>query len=527
MINTEFGKHLKKPAALNLLLKIIPIPISLVSAILTSKVIASAVEGSIREVLQFALFLLAVIVFQRIVSLWLEISFGKMLSQALHKCKMLLYKAFLSQPMYVLYASQTGDSLERFNDDFNTVTNKIVSFYPSFCVGILQTLAYFIFLSIQNWQIGLILLAISVFQIIPPLIIKKYMQVNYDNCRDVEADVTDMVLEGFHGFETIQSFNLQKWWFNRYTKLHKKYAKIGSVSIYTISAQHVLNALTSNLLNYGIYGIVGFFVLKSLIPVELGIQIIALSGGLYAAVNQLFALIAQFSVANIATSRVQSWFSHEPAHANDSAKTDEPISLSHVFFAYSDKPVIHDCSITFSPNKVYKIMGANGCGKSTLLKLLAGLLTCQDGEITTAKAAGEGGGSIDYLLYLPQDDYEFSLSPHEFFEMALPRQNQAALSLAKTFGLTEKQIEDTLLSDLSGGERKKAYLSFAFAADPVYLLLDEPTNSLDQQGREILTQLIKDRKNGTIIVSHSNEMDEAIDCLFTLHEGNVTHESIK
>ena len=86
MINTEFIKHLKKPAALNLLLQIIPIPISLFSAVLTSKVIASAVEGSVEEVLQYALLLLAIIVFQRIVSLWLDISFGKMLSQALHKC---------------------------------------------------------------------------------------------------------------------------------------------------------------------------------------------------------------------------------------------------------------------------------------------------------------------------------------------------------------------------------------------------------------------------------------------------------
>ncbi len=325
-MNTELNKHLKKPAVLNLLLQMIPIPMSIFSAILTSKVVASAVEGSVQAVLRYALLLLAVIIMQRGLSLWLDISYSKMLSQALHKCKILLYKAFLSQPQHILYASQTGNSLERFNDDFNTVTNKTVSFYPSICVSALQALAYYIFLSIHNWQIGLILLAISVFQIIPPIIIKKYMQVNYDNCRDVEADLTDMTLEGIHGFETIQSFGLQKWWFDRFAKLHKIYSKVGSTSIYTMNARNVLNALTSNLLKYGTYGIVGFFALKSFIPVELGIQIIALSGGLYSAVNLLFDLIPQFSVAKIATNRINDWFSHEPTYLKTSTNTAETIA---------------------------------------------------------------------------------------------------------------------------------------------------------------------------------------------------------
>ena len=39
-------------------------------------------------------------------------------------------------------------------------------------------------------------------------------------------------------------------------------------------------------------------------------------------------------------------------------------------------------------------------------------------------------------------------------------------------------------------------------------------------------RLVKSRKNGTIIVSHSNEMDDTIDYFLTLHEGNITYESI-
>ena len=160
-------------------------------------------------------------------------------------------------------------------------------------------------------------------------------------------------------------------------------------------------------------------------------------------------------------------------------------------------------------------MGANGCGKSTLLKLLSGLLACQGGKINTAKAAN-AGGSIDYLLYLPQDDCEFSLSPKDFFEMALHKQNKTALSLAKTFGLTEKQIEDTLLSDLSGGERKKVYLSFAFAADPVYLLLDEPTNSLDVYSLDWLYDFIANTNKTLLYISHDESFTALADKVIRL-----------
>ena len=109
---------------------------------------------------------------------------------------------------------------------------------------------------------------------------------------------------------------------------------------------------------------------------------------------------------------------------------------------------------------------------------------------------------IDYLLYLPQDDYSFSLSPHEFFKMAIPEKFETALEFTKIFGMTDKQIKETLLSDLSGGERKKVYLSFAFALDPVYLLLDEPTNSLDVYKRQPLNSFkffsCADRKSGCL-----------------------------
>ena len=95
----------------------------------------------------------------------------------------------------------------------------------------------------------------------------------------------------------------------------------------------------------------------------------------------------------------------------------------------------------------------------------------------------------------------------------------------------EMGVDRTLLgkktSELSGGERKKAYLAAAFALDPALLLLDEPTNSLDAAGRSVLARLLKQRKEkgrGALIITHDAALDEAADRVVAIRTGVITDE---
>ena len=101
----------------------------------------------------------------------------------------------------------------------------------------------------------------------------------------------------------------------------------------------------------------------------------------------------------------------------------------------------------------------------------------------------------------------------------------AFLEVSKRFNLTDKQINETKISDLSGGERKKVFLALAFAINPKILLLDEPTNSLDEAGKMTLVSLLQRRDNGTLIITHDQLFDSIADCFYRISNGGIIDET--
>ena len=83
------------------------------------------------------------------------------------------------------------------------------------------------------------------------------------------------------------------------------------------------------------------------------------------------------------------------------------------------------------------------------------------------------------LFFLPQDDAEFNFTAMELYQALLPDHIDTVLKIAAGFQLHNEMILKAKISELSGGERKKVFLSLAFAFDSTIMLLDEPTNSLD------------------------------------------------
>ena len=81
------------------------------------------------------------------------------------------------------------------------------------------------------------------------------------------------------------------------------------------------------------------------------------------------------------------------------------------------------------------------------------------------------------------------------------------IETAFSLGLTQTQLNERNINELSGGERKKVFISLALTLNPEILLLDEPTNSLDENGKNILVEEIKKRKGSTFIITHDTCFD--------------------
>jgi iron complex transport system ATP-binding protein len=168
------------------------------------------------------------------------------------------------------------------------------------------------------------------------------------------------------------------------------------------------------------------------------------------------------------------------------------LQAEHLHFAYKDRPVLTDVSLSFAPGRVYGVLGPNGCGKSTLLDLLIRRRTPQSGRIWL-----KGRDLVAYrrselarqIALVPQDFYiNFPYSAREVVVMGrYPHMPRFATPSPEDWALVEKvmvhtdtlQFKDRLITQLSGGERQRVIFARALAQQTPILMLDEATSNMD------------------------------------------------
>lgn len=522
-IKKRFHSELKGVAILNGILKLCHIPAGILTARLLSSIVSGAGAGDMGSVLRQGMALFAVIAGMLLLEIWGGTVYQRRRAGALHRCKLFLYGQLAASPLASLDASGYGDARERLNDDFGTVTDKMLSLYPELVTGILTFIAYTFFLWGQSWQAALPLLGMSLLQMLPPLAVRKFLQVNYDNCRDIEAQLTDFVQGGCEGFLTIKMYGLKDWWLGELKKYHVKYRKVGASSIYTGTAESVLEDLAGMMLTYGTYGILGLLVLGGYVPLNVGVQAIALSGGLFGAARTIFSMFSKFGVARTAQERLGAGLFSGRAEGGRRILCAD-VKISDLAYSYGDKEVLNGVCAFLGEGQTVVIKGPNGEGKSTLLKLVAGMLRCREGkvEIGGVDSAELSDESFPQdIFYLPQQDESFHFSAAELYKMSIPGKACEAERIAGEFGLSEELICSQAISSLSGGERKKVFLALAFAVEPLLMLLDEPTNSLDEAGRRKLLEMVKGRRQSTIIITHDTIFDNVLDMEYRCREGRL------
>lgn len=522
-----FAPYLRNVSVAAWILALIPIPIGLINAKLYSALVVDATSGNVKSVLICCAVIIGILVISKVFDVVAGGAYQRALEQAMHKCRIAMYKVYLSAPLSVLMRTGHGDAAEMVRDDFNTVAGKSTGLYPNFFAGAVTVIAYSVFLLLTDPICALLLIIVSVWQIVPPLLVSRFMQQNYDACRNIEAEVSDMMLEYYNGFTEAKMYGLGNWCIEKLKKLHTDYLKIGNRSEITAVAEGILDDLIKNLLTYGTYALVGLLILTGHTTLETGAAAIALSGGLYSSMSRIFSSITSFALVKTAEKRMEVLF------VNDSdAETVYPESASSAEFRgvslkLGEKTIYDKADFAIDFNGLIVIRGENGIGKSTLFSLICGMLLPDTGCVRLGgvdPSKLEKNTFPNKIFYLPQEDASFTMTASEMYNQ-IHTQTDSVFRYAKKLGLTE-EILNRPINTLSGGERKKVYLSLAFAISPALMLLDEPTNSLDAAGRETLTELLKNftELGNAVIITHDSELINAANHVYLVTEGGVMLE---
>ncbi len=204
--------------------------------------------------------------------------------------------------------------------------------------------------------------------------------------------------------------------------------------------------------------------------------------------------------------------------------------LTKKFYGHA---VLSGVTFDIEQGEVFGYIGPNGAGKTTTLKILAGLITKFDGDVTVggAHVVKERDKAHALIGYLPQAcgfqnwrtvenalDTLGALSgvPDDARKKRIP-------ALLERFGLLAARKKK--VKELSGGMTQKLGLIQALLHEPKLLVLDEPLEGLDPPTRNLLKEVIRERQlAGTTVLFSSHilsDVEDVADRVGILNRGTI------
>lgn len=209
------------------------------------------------------------------------------------------------------------------------------------------------------------------------------------------------------------------------------------------------------------------------------------------------------------------------------------IGIRNLQFQYDRKTVFDDVTITFKQGHVYGILGKNGTGKSTLLYNIAGLLKPTSGSILVNgfEPAHRSPDFLRNIFMVPEEFHLPDISIKAFVRYYSPFYTRFDAAAFYNFISIFEIDKSGMLDQMSYGQRKKVFISFALASNASVVLMDEPSNGLDIIGKEKLRKIIagsitEDRI--LLISSHQvQDLENLIDEVVILDNSNIVlHQNL-
>lgn len=192
------------------------------------------------------------------------------------------------------------------------------------------------------------------------------------------------------------------------------------------------------------------------------------------------------------------------------------VEMKKVYKSFGDLSILKGFDYTFSKGERVGVIGRNGVGKSTFLQVLQQLVPADSGKVNIGETVVFGHFSQQGLA-LPENMrvIEYVRSIAENFPLASGGSLSAAQFLELFLFPPAKQF--TMLTSLSGGEKKRLQLLTILFANPNFLILDEPTNDLDLPTLAVLENFLYEFAGCVLIVSHDRYfLDRLVDHLFVM-----------
>lgn len=191
------------------------------------------------------------------------------------------------------------------------------------------------------------------------------------------------------------------------------------------------------------------------------------------------------------------------------------VQVEECTVAYNGKVALHEANLQLKAGSISGLVGMNGSGKSTLFKAIMGFVKPINGRVFIQGMSMKQAQKQNLVAYIPQSedvDWNFPINVKDVVMMGrygymnflrIPRtkdRHAVAESLART---DMSELKFRQIGELSGGQKKRAFVARALAQQAQIILLDEPFAGVDVKTEKALIQLLVELRNmgHTILIS--------------------------
>jgi ATP-binding cassette subfamily F protein uup len=200
------------------------------------------------------------------------------------------------------------------------------------------------------------------------------------------------------------------------------------------------------------------------------------------------------------------------------------LELKKVNKQYDQKTILKGFDYTFKSGERIGIIGQNGVGKTTFLNILTGKESPDSGKVNV-------GDTIVYGYYnqsgltIKADQRVIDVLKDIADVIVLSNGKKLSASAFLEHFMFTPEMQYTMVSKLSGGERRRLHLMTVLMRNPNFLILDEPTNDLDLLTLQKLEEFLETFSGCLMVVSHDRYfLDKMVDHLFIFKGDGVVQD---
>jgi subfamily B ATP-binding cassette protein MsbA len=360
------------------------------------------------------------------------------------------------------------------------------------------------------------------------------------------ANMISYLDEALSGIKIIKAFNATDFIIKRFDDENTRYSKITrAMSKRQQLASPVSETLSVTMISFVVlYG--GYLIFNKKSDLDAGqfIAYIALFSQLMRPAKAIGDAFSNIHSGLVAGERILALIDEKPLIQDkpDAIVVDEfneGIVLENVSFAYNEKEVLKNITLTLPKGKTIALVGPSGGGKSTLMDMLPRFIEPQSGRImidnhdiqdiqTTSLRSLMGFVNQESILF---NDSIFNNIAFGKANVTREQVETAArIANAHNFIMETDNGYDTNTGDrgskLSGGQRQRICIARAVLSNPPIMLLDEATSALDTESeklvQEALNNLMKNRTS--LIIAHRLSTIQNADLIIVLDNGKVAEQ---